>query len=226
MKVFRYSFFAAVMLLLVSSLQARTWTIGVNPSTFHYTVNGGPDITGTSAAFTANVGDTLDFEMDFSNHNLGIANATTPQTPSVLDKGYSTNTAPKGTSIKYVADVAGTFIFACSFHQALGMVAGFNVVAGGSGVNPQANSTINIQSLFPNPANAATTVNFELTEPAHVKLLVFDASGKLAMTALDEQMQPGAHAQTIDTKQLASGSYQYVLQAGDATLRRQAIIVR
>ena len=50
-----------------------------------------------------------------------------------------------------------------------------------------------------------------------------DATGKPALTVANEQMDEGFHMLTIETKQLASGSYEYVLQAGDAVLRRYVV---
>jgi plastocyanin len=226
MKVIRYSFFAALMLLFVSSVHAKTWTIGVRSTAtggYVYTMNGS-DLT---APIPVSVGDTLDYEMDFSLHNLGISNSSGAL---ILDKGFTSFGAPGGTSIKFVVPSEGSFGFACSRHANLqatpptGMVGAFTATA--AGVAPNQSGALKFQSIFPNPSNNVTMVDFELTEPAHVKLLVYDAQGKLVLTALDEQMSAGTHMPTIDTKSLASGSYQYVLQAGDAVLRRQAIIVR
>lgn len=212
MKFIRYSFFAAI-LLLVSNVQAKTWDIffgGENGSpVLGYSPQTIPDVV---------VGDQIVWHGSFATHPLSMMAA-----PAGAEQPMHINT---GTTFSYTVTVAGNYGYVCDVHASSGMVGGFAAAASGAGVASQANSTIKIESLFPNPANAAATVNFELSEPAHVKLLVFDASGKLAMTAIDQNMQPGPHSQAIDTKQLESGSYQYVLQAGDATLRRQAIIVR
>jgi hypothetical protein len=228
MKLIRYSFIAVAALLLVSNVSAKTWTIGVRSTatgSFLYTMDG-HDLSALSP-FNATVGDTLDFEMNFSVHNLGISDTAGTM---VLDKGFTSFSKPGGTSIKFVLPAANEYVFACSFHTNLQTGAGMSAAvissAGNAGVNPQSNGTLKLESIFPNPANNVTMVDFELSQPAHVKLLVYDAQGKLVMTALDEQMSAGTHMPTIDTKSLASGSYQYVLQAGDAVLRRQAIIVR
>jgi plastocyanin len=216
MKSIRYSFFAALLMLLVSNLQAKTWDIyfgGENGSpAFGYEPNAIPDVT---------VGDQIVWHGAFGSHPLTMMVA-----PDGAEKpAHITTSDPTYT---YTVTVAGDYGYVCDFHGVSNnMVGGFRASAsGGSGVTPQANNTLKIESLFPNPANATNIVSFELSEAAHVKLLVFDANGKLAMTALDENMGAGPHSQTIDTKQFASGSYQYVLQAGDAVLRRQAIIVR
>ena len=226
MKLIRYSFIALIAVLFVSNVNAKTWTIGVRSTAtggYVYTM-GGSDLT---TAIPVSVGDTLDFEMDFSLHNLGISNSGGTL---ILDKSFTTFGAPGGTSIQFVVPSEGSFGFACSRHANLqaspptGMVGAF--VASAAGVAPQTSGALKFQSLFPNPASNVTMVDFELTEPAHVKLLVYDATGKLVMTALDENMSAGTHMPTIDTKSLPSGSYQYVLQAGDAVLQRQAIIVK
>ena len=68
--------------------------------------------------------------------------------------------------------------------------------------------------------------HFTLDEPAHVTLRIFDATGNLVQTAANEEMEAGFHMLMLDTKQLASGSYQYVLQAGEAVLSRAMIVVK
>ena len=64
----------------------------------------------------------------------------------------------------------------------------------------------------PNPFNPRTTVRYQLADQAHVKLVIFDVSGKVVRTLVDGMQSPDAYAVTWDgiteagTK-VASGVY-------------------
>jgi Secretion system C-terminal sorting domain len=80
--------------------------------------------------------------------------------------------------------------------------------------------------IYPNPSMDEAMVHFTLDNPAHVTLRIYNSTGTLVQTPTNEEMGAGFHMLMIDTKQLASGSYQYVLQAGDAVLRRAMIVAK
>ncbi|NOY05957.1 MAG: hypothetical protein GXO82_04910 [Chlorobi bacterium] len=74
---------------------------------------------------------------------------------------------------------------------------------------------------YPNPfgehtlANTALTViPFDLPEPAHVKLEVFDLFGKRVATVIDRRMEAGRHEARFLGWSLPSGVYMYRLEAG------------
>ena len=62
---------------------------------------------------------------------------------------------------------------------------------------------------YPNPFNPVTTIRYELPEPAHVTLRVYDALGREAATLVNQQETAGQHSVQYDAGSLASGVYLY-----------------
>ncbi|NQU05215.1 MAG: T9SS type A sorting domain-containing protein, partial [Calditrichaeota bacterium] len=71
-----------------------------------------------------------------------------------------------------------------------------------------------ISSIFPNPFNSATRINFGLKSPAFVEISVYDLSGRMVATLLKDRMNTGSHRLTWDATGLASGVYICRMQAG------------
>ena len=83
----------------------------------------------------------------------------------------------------------------------------------------------------PNPFNPATTIKMQLSSPAHTRLELFDISGRLVRTLLDEPMAAGAHQirwNGLDNqgREVASGLYFYRLKAGAFEQSRRMTLVR
>jgi photosystem II stability/assembly factor-like uncharacterized protein len=64
-----------------------------------------------------------------------------------------------------------------------------------------------LESCFPNPFNAATQISFTLPNEEHVLLEVYDISGRLVTTLIDEKLQTGNHRTIWRTTHQASGIY-------------------
>ncbi len=79
---------------------------------------------------------------------------------------------------------------------------------------------------YPNPFNPSTNVDFSLPETAAVTLKVFDASGRLMGTVVDQTMPAGFHTVLLDASGLATGVYLYELRAGDFTATRKMVVSR
>ncbi len=84
---------------------------------------------------------------------------------------------------------------------------------------------------FPNPFNPGTTIEYELPEPAPVKLVIYDLLGK-PVRILQAGVQPaGSHRALWDGRDamgLATGNgiYFYRLTAGDFTQTRKMVLVK
>ncbi|HEY5536101.1 MAG TPA: T9SS type A sorting domain-containing protein, partial [Ignavibacteria bacterium] len=85
------------------------------------------------------------------------------------------------------------------------------------------NNSINLPNTFvlkqnyPNPFNPTTTIEFSLSRDSYVKLKIFDISGKIIFTVINDfLLYAGNHKYTIDafnTLGLSSGVYFYRLEA-------------
>jgi PKD repeat protein len=83
----------------------------------------------------------------------------------------------------------------------------------------------------PNPFNPSTTIEFGIPTREPVRLRVYDMTGRLVATLVDEVREAGLYsvewnAGRADSRSLPSGMYIYRLQAGASVLSRSMILVK
>ncbi|MBC8424304.1 proprotein convertase P-domain-containing protein, partial [bacterium] len=84
---------------------------------------------------------------------------------------------------------------------------------------------------YPNPFNPMTTVKFELPKPGHAKLMVYDLSGRMVRTLVDENLPASVHQRQWDGtddhgRRVASGTYYFRLVANGFTAVQKAMLVK
>ena len=84
---------------------------------------------------------------------------------------------------------------------------------------------------FPNPFNPSTTIRYYLPAAGHVRLDIFDASGRLVVTLADKQTEKGAHVaewkgRNASGAQVRSGVYFYRLVTREKTLTHKMVLLR
>jgi len=78
---------------------------------------------------------------------------------------------------------------------------------------------------YPNPFNPQTTIRFDVPKASNVKLQVYDITGQLVTTLVDEYLEAGVYERVFDGSRLASGIYISVLQAeGVKVVRKMQLI--
>jgi len=78
---------------------------------------------------------------------------------------------------------------------------------------------------FPNPFNPSTTIRYELPESGNIKLSIYDITGQLVKTLVDDYRDAGIYEVLFDGSQLASGIYISVLQGnGFKVVRKMQLI--
>ena len=65
---------------------------------------------------------------------------------------------------------------------------------------------------YPNPFNPQTTIQYQLKAAGNVKLEVYDLTGRLVQTIVDEYKQAGNYTMIWDARNVSSGIYLYRLQ--------------
>ncbi len=68
---------------------------------------------------------------------------------------------------------------------------------------------------YPNPFNASTTFSFDIPELATVHLDIYDITGRLVTTLMDQSAPAGSYTKTFDASEFASGVYLYSFSAND-----------
>ena len=79
---------------------------------------------------------------------------------------------------------------------------------------------------YPNPFNPSTLIRYELSEPAHVALRVFNVMGQEVAVLFDGVAQTGVHDVRFDASALPSGVYYYQIRTGNVVEGRPMMLVR
>lgn len=79
---------------------------------------------------------------------------------------------------------------------------------------------------YPNPFNPATTVSYDIPEPAHVELSVYNIIGQRLATLVNARQSAGTHNVNFDASRLGSGTYILHMRAGDRVFTRKMMLVK
>ncbi len=80
--------------------------------------------------------------------------------------------------------------------------------------------------IFPNPFNASTVASFDLRVASHVRLLVYDTTGRLITTLVNGWREAGSHEVTFDGSGLAAGLYFTRIEAGTFQQVQKVILLK
>lgn len=70
-----------------------------------------------------------------------------------------------------------------------------------------------LEQNYPNPFNAGTMINYSITRPAEVKLVVYNISGQEVSVLVNSTQSAGHYSILFDASGLPSGTYLYKLEA-------------
>jgi len=79
---------------------------------------------------------------------------------------------------------------------------------------------------YPNPFNPRTVLEFALSNPTKVTLIVYDITGRKVLTLVSSWQGAGAHQVIFDGSNLASGTYFARLSAGNIAQTRAMILLK
>ena len=83
-----------------------------------------------------------------------------------------------------------------------------------------------LSPMYPNPFNPSATVRFDVPEVSRVELQVYDVTGKLVETLLDDKMTAGQHQYTWQPQELATGTYFLRLITANQTFTQKVTYVK
>lgn len=81
-------------------------------------------------------------------------------------------------------------------------------------------------SAYPNPFNPSTSLRLELPQSSHVELLIFDLSGRLVATLLDEDISAGVRDVYFDGAALSTGVYFANLRTATGTTVTKLLLMK
>jgi hypothetical protein len=79
---------------------------------------------------------------------------------------------------------------------------------------------------YPNPFNPVTNINFQIPNPAFVKLEVVDLLGREIETLIYEHLNPGVYKTEWNALNYSSGVYFYRMRAGDFADVKKMIVIK
>src|SRR5690606_36773150 len=83
-----------------------------------------------------------------------------------------------------------------------------------------------IEQNYPNPFNPTTVIDFAVPELSNVDLKVYDVSGRLVMTLINNvKYDRGVHSVTFDAHNLASGMYFYRFKANNYIETKKMLLI-
>lgn len=103
-----------------------------------------------------------------------------------------------------------------------------NVVAGVG--DPSVSAIPRLIGIQPNPAQRSATISYELPGPGNVRLAIYDATGRLVRTLVNEGRRAGTQSATWDGhftsgSRVPAGVYYARLQAGSIMIAKSLVIV-
>lgn len=84
----------------------------------------------------------------------------------------------------------------------------------------------NLYQNYPNPFNNTSNFKFEIANSGDVKLLVYDITGRLIQTLVNEELQPGRYEITFNGSNLNTGIFFYRLIAGNKVFTKKMILLK
>lgn len=83
-----------------------------------------------------------------------------------------------------------------------------------------------LEQNYPNPFNPSTSISFTLGKADNATLKVYDGLGREVATLVNEFKNAGNHTVTFNASNLASGTYIYILQAGNVRLVNKMTLIK
>lgn len=83
-----------------------------------------------------------------------------------------------------------------------------------------------LEQNYPNPFNPSTTISYSVPKEANVSLQVFDITGRLVGTLVQQRKAAGNHTIAFDAQNLSSGVYIYRLQIGNQLITKKMTLIK
>ena len=83
-----------------------------------------------------------------------------------------------------------------------------------------------LEQNYPNPFNPLTKISYQLPKSSFVKLSIYDISGKLVETLVNEQKNAGYYSIDWNAEKVSSGIYFYRIDAGEFIETKKCMILK
>jgi hypothetical protein len=107
-----------------------------------------------------------------------------------------------------------------------GVLYGDTIITNINKINYELPTSYSLFQNYPNPFNPNTKINYQISKLANVKMVVYDATGKLVSTLVNEKQSPGTYEVTFDGSNLPSGIYFYRLTTEGFSETKKMILMK
>jgi len=129
-------------------------------------------------------------------------------------------------SVCYVKDMefaaGNNFIYAATYGRGVWKS---SILIGIKNIS-QAAESFSLSQNYPNPFNPVTNIKFSLPKSAHIKLTVYDVTGKEVAVLVNEIKKSGGYEVDFDASNLASGVYFYQLKSDNFYSFKKMVLVK
>ncbi len=87
-------------------------------------------------------------------------------------------------------------------------------------------TVLSLKQNYPNPFNPETVIEYELPQTVHVRLAVYDMTGRTVAVLVDGNRPQGRYTEQFNAAGLSTGTYVYRLTAGGESQTRIMTLVR
>ena len=87
-------------------------------------------------------------------------------------------------------------------------------------------SKFSLSQNYPNPFNPSTIISYSLAKDAFTVVRVYDISGKLVATLVNEDLDAGEYKVSFNGSNFASGIYYYKITSGNLTASKRMFLIR
>ena len=107
----------------------------------------------------------------------------------------------------------------------------FNILVKVEQENAEIPKEFALYQNYPNPFNPATEIKFDVPKESHVKIVIYDITGKVVKTLVDEVVKPGAYRILWDGtddsgNKVTSGIYFYRMIAGSYVSVKKMVLIK
>jgi hypothetical protein len=81
-------------------------------------------------------------------------------------------------------------------------------------------------SVYPNPFNPTTTINYTLPEEGKVNIKIYDVLGREVETLVNEIRTAGTHSVEFNASHLPSGVYLYKIETSQGMLTKKMLLLK
>ncbi len=102
----------------------------------------------------------------------------------------------------------------------------FNNIVSVKKSKPDAPDKFSISQNYPNPFNPSTTIKYSIPRATHVKLMIYDALGRIIKTPVDGEKSAGNYSVNFEGGNLPSSVYFYQIRAGKYVETRKMLLLK